>query len=107
MNRELADRWCERGILGAVLGMLLFMPLAFGGRGQLPAGFWGDFIILNPFIVAELLTLVSLQTPLPQRLSGREVHSLVRLHSYGNRPKTRTHEAGQKNSSLTVHRIGG
>jgi O-antigen ligase len=60
MNRELADRWCERGILGAVLGMLLFTPLAFGGRGQLPAGFWGDFIILNPFIVAELLTMVAI-----------------------------------------------
>ena len=30
MNRESLDRWCERGILGLVLGILIFGPLAMG-----------------------------------------------------------------------------
>jgi O-antigen ligase len=30
MNREALDRWCERGILGLVLAILLFAPLATG-----------------------------------------------------------------------------
>lgn len=30
MNRESLDRWCERGILCLVLGILIFSPLAFG-----------------------------------------------------------------------------
>jgi O-antigen ligase len=30
MNREVMDRWCERGILGLVLAMLAFGPLALG-----------------------------------------------------------------------------
>src|SRR5215468_6154170 len=59
MNREEADRWCERGILGVVLAMALFLPLAFGGRGQLPAGMFLDFVVLNPFIVAEILTVLA------------------------------------------------
>jgi O-antigen ligase len=59
MNREVADRWCERGILGTVLAMIIFLPLAFGGRGQLPAGIPLDFIILNPFLVPELLTVLA------------------------------------------------
>jgi len=59
MNREVADRWCERGILGVVLAMALFLPLAFGGRGQLPSGTFLDFIILDPFVVAECLTGVA------------------------------------------------
>ena len=31
MNREVLDNWCERGILGLVLTMVLLMPLVFGG----------------------------------------------------------------------------
>ncbi len=30
MNRTQADRWCERGILGLVLAILVFAPLAMG-----------------------------------------------------------------------------
>ena len=30
MDRERLDRWCERGILGLVLSILVFGPLAFG-----------------------------------------------------------------------------
>ena len=30
MNRETLDRWCERSILGLVLGILVFGPLAMG-----------------------------------------------------------------------------
>lgn len=30
MNRETLDRWCERGILGLVLAILTYSPLAFG-----------------------------------------------------------------------------
>jgi len=30
MNRELLDQWCERSILGLVLAILVFGPLAFG-----------------------------------------------------------------------------
>jgi O-antigen ligase len=57
MNRELLDRWCERGILSLVLAILLLMPLAFGGRPQMPAGIWLDFLLLNPFLAAQWLTV--------------------------------------------------
>ncbi len=30
MNREILDKWCERGILGLVLAILIFGPLAMG-----------------------------------------------------------------------------
>jgi O-antigen ligase len=33
MDRERIDGWCEKGILGLVLGILVFAPLALGGRG--------------------------------------------------------------------------
>ena len=35
MDREKIDGWCEKGILGLVLGILIFAPLALGGRGML------------------------------------------------------------------------
>src|SRR5436309_1025301 len=57
MTRETLDQWCERGILAAVLAMLVFTPLAFGGRPQPPAGFFLDFLLLNPFLVAQGLML--------------------------------------------------
>jgi O-antigen ligase len=44
MNRETLDRWCERGILGLVLGILVFSPLAFGAAR------------LQEFLVVQLLT---------------------------------------------------
>lgn len=45
MNRESLDRWCERGILGLVLGILVFSPLAFGAAR------------LQEFLVVQLLTV--------------------------------------------------
>lgn len=44
MNRETLDRWCERGILGLVLAILGFSPLAFGATR------------LQEFLVVQLLT---------------------------------------------------
>jgi len=57
MNREALDRWCERGILGLVLAILLLTPLAFGGRPQPPAGLFLDFLLVDPFQLAQWLTL--------------------------------------------------
>src|SRR5437588_4037377 len=49
MNREVLDRWCERGILALVLGILVFGPLAFGGvRGI-------DFAIIQGLTVGVLV----------------------------------------------------
>lgn len=45
MNREVLDRWCERGILSLVLAILIFSPLAFGA------------VRLQEFLVVQLLTL--------------------------------------------------
>ena len=36
MDRERLDQWCEWGIFGLVLGMLVFAPLAIGGVGAIP-----------------------------------------------------------------------
>ena len=36
MNRDILDRWCERGILALVLGILVLGPLALGAVGTLP-----------------------------------------------------------------------
>jgi O-antigen ligase len=36
MNREAWDRWCERGILALVLGIVVFGPLAIGATRTLP-----------------------------------------------------------------------
>jgi len=55
MDRNVLDRWCERGILGLTLGILASMPLAFGGRPQEPAGCFLDFWLLDPFLLAQWL----------------------------------------------------
>lgn len=51
MDREQLDSWCEKGILGLVLAILVYSPLAFGAVPQ--AGF--DY-----FIVVEWLTVLTL-----------------------------------------------
>src|SRR5262245_49573836 len=38
MNREVLDRWCERGILALVLSILAYGPLAFGAVRGLEFG---------------------------------------------------------------------
>jgi O-antigen ligase len=45
MNREAIDRWCERGILGLVLAILVFGPLALGA------------VTAPAFLVIQALTL--------------------------------------------------
>jgi O-antigen ligase len=45
MDRETLDIWCERGILGLMLGILIFSPLAFGAVDA-----WA-------FLVVQALTL--------------------------------------------------
>ena len=41
MNREVLDRWCERGILALVLGILVFGPLATGAVRSV------DFLVIQ------------------------------------------------------------
>jgi O-antigen ligase len=36
VNREVLDRWCERGILGFILSILVFGPLAYGADDTVP-----------------------------------------------------------------------
>ncbi len=49
MNRETLDRWCERGILGLVLAILVFGPLALGATRPLP------FLIIQGLTFGVLL----------------------------------------------------
>jgi O-antigen ligase len=48
MNRETMDRWCERSILGLVLGLLVFGPLAMGAVDTLA------FVVLQGLTVAVM-----------------------------------------------------
>jgi O-antigen ligase len=49
MNRETLDHWCERGILGLVLGILVFGPLAMGAVDT------PEFLIIQGLTVAVML----------------------------------------------------
>jgi O-antigen ligase len=49
MNRERLDRWCERGILGLLLVVLVWGPLAFGCADPL------EFVVLQGLTVGILL----------------------------------------------------
>ena len=49
MNREQLDRWCERSILGLVLGILVFGPLAMGAVDAL------EFLVIQGLTVAVML----------------------------------------------------
>jgi O-antigen ligase len=49
MNRETLDRWCERSILGLVLGILVFGPLAMGAV-EAP-----EFIVIQGLTAAVML----------------------------------------------------
>src|SRR5262249_35844991 len=54
---ESLDTFCERGILGLVLAILIFTPLAFGGVAQIATGSRLDFILVNPFAIVMGITL--------------------------------------------------
>lgn len=49
MNRETLDRWCERGILALVLGILVFGPLAMGAVDT------PEFLVIQGLTVAVML----------------------------------------------------
>src|SRR5262245_55083294 len=57
MNREAVDQWCERAILVLTLAILITGPLAFGGRPQIPANSFLDPILVDPFALAQWLTI--------------------------------------------------
>lgn len=64
MNREVLERWCERGILASVMALLVLGPLALGAVGTLP------FLIIQGLtVLAGLLWLTRLWlSPKPQLL---------------------------------------
>ena len=49
MNRDIADNWCERGILGLVLAILVFGPLATGAVRP------PDFLVIHGLTLGVLL----------------------------------------------------
>jgi O-antigen ligase len=49
MNRETLDHWCERSILGLMLGILIFGPLAMGAVDT------PEFLVLQGLTVAVML----------------------------------------------------
>jgi O-antigen ligase len=53
MNREVWDRWCERGILACVLAILVLGPLALGGVRHL------EFAIIQGMTVGVMLLWVA------------------------------------------------
>lgn len=48
LDRDVLDRWCERGVLGLILAILVFGPLAFGAVGSLAA------VVMQTLTVAVL-----------------------------------------------------
>jgi len=64
MNRDTLDHWCERGILGLVLGILVFGPLAMGAVDT------PEFLVIQGLTVAVMLvwTLRLWISPKPQLL---------------------------------------
>lgn len=53
MDRDQLDKYLEWTIGGLVIALLLFLPLAFGGRPQAPVGSVLDPLLLDPFLVAQ------------------------------------------------------
>ena len=49
MNRELLDKWCEKGILGLVLAILVYGPLATGAVRT------ADFLVLQGLTMGVML----------------------------------------------------
>ena len=53
MDREQLDSWCEKAILGLILAILVYSPLAFG---TVPQGGFDYFIVVEWLAVAVLAT---------------------------------------------------
>jgi hypothetical protein len=49
VNREVLERWCERGIFALILAVLVFGPLAYGAVDTLP------FLIIQGLAAAILV----------------------------------------------------
>src|SRR5690349_2972209 len=64
MNREVVDRWCERGILALVLAILVYGPLAFGAVRGLEIGIITGLTVAVMILWAARLWL----SPRPQLL---------------------------------------
>lgn len=77
MNRETVASACERAILVIALGLLTFLALAFGGRPQVPVGSRLDLIFLDPFLVAQWLTVVLLGIWLVRIWAERKLRLLI------------------------------
>lgn len=77
MNRDQVSTGCERAILILTLALLAFLPLAFGGRAQPPAGAKLDALFLDPFVVAQWLTASLLACWLARIWVGRKLRLLV------------------------------
>lgn len=60
MNREAIDGWLERGVLAVALLLFVSLPLLFGGAPQKVTGSPMDFVLVEPWVVVEVLTLVLL-----------------------------------------------
>lgn len=76
MNRDQAATVCERIILALVLLLLGFLPLAFGGRSQLPTGAGLDALFLDPFVAAQWLAAIMLLVWLARIWVERKVRLL-------------------------------
>lgn len=91
MNRESLDKLCERGILGLVLAIAVFTPLAFGGLAQNPVGSSWDWVMANPFVLvmgatAAVVALWSVRlwiNPRPQLLWPPICWAVVGFAVYG------------------------
>ena len=94
MDRETLDIWCERGILGLVLGMLIFAPLAFGAVDA-----WA-FLVVQALTLGVLLVwaLRLWISPKPQllwraALLGRAgIHPLCRPGAISQRTLSTSHD---------------
>jgi O-antigen ligase len=53
VNREVLDRWCERGILALILAILVFGPLAYGAVDTVP------FLVVQSLAAAVLVLWVA------------------------------------------------
>ena len=58
MNRDILDRWCERGILGLVLAILVIGPLAFGAT-RVPGFFTVEALTVGVVVLWGLRLWVS------------------------------------------------
>jgi len=57
MKRETLDAWLERAILAVALVLFVSLPLLFGGVPQPVTGSAFDYLLIEPWVLAEVLVL--------------------------------------------------